>query len=550
MTDGKLSPPLFGEDSDDEEKENDEMFASANENTDNNNQVKQPAKIDSSASDDDKSKKHLDTSDKINEMKTPHDEIKLNDETKPHDEKKSQDEAKSLNAIIPAPTTVSSDDSDSDMFGDPKAASKAPAPAARPKVYPSSTDSFSTKTEGEGLGAKSHSGKIKESEMEELEVDPTTIEILVSDPKKVGDGINSYVVYRITTRTNSKLFQSCEFTVTRRFSDFLGLHDKLLATYQPLGKIVPPPPEKSVMGTTKVKMAKEETGSQDFVEKRRAALERFVNRVARHPELRCDTSFIEFLEMTGDLPKATSTSALSGAGLVRLFSKVGESINRMTFTIAEPDQWFEDKQEEIETYDQQLKELHGSLELLVLNRKELAVSTGQFAKSVANLGSVEEHMTLSRSLSSLADIEVKVEQLHSDQCDSDFFIFSELVKDYLSIIQSIKDVLHERMKQYKIWQDCDGALAKKKEQKVKLEQQRKVDKNIDNDIADCEERVQKFKENFESISASVRKELLRFDKQREKDFKTTLLNYLQCMMNKQQQLATCWESFLPEARNI
>ena len=37
-------------------------------------------------------------------------------------------------------------------------------------------------------------------------------------------------------------------SVSRRFSDFLGLHERLNAKYLLQGKVVPPAPEKSVLG--------------------------------------------------------------------------------------------------------------------------------------------------------------------------------------------------------------------------------------------------------------------------------------------------------------
>lgn len=37
----------------------------------------------------------------------------------------------------------------------------------------------------------------------------------------------------------------------RRFSDFLGLHDKLVEKYLRMGRIIPPAPEKSVIGKWK-----------------------------------------------------------------------------------------------------------------------------------------------------------------------------------------------------------------------------------------------------------------------------------------------------------
>lgn len=61
------------------------------------------------------------------------------------------------------------------------------------------------------------------------------------------------------------------------------------------------------------------------------------------------------------------------------------------------------------------------------------------------LGSTEEDMSLSRTLSELSDVTSKVSQLHADQSDVDFYVISELIKDYVCVIQSIKvctDVLY------------------------------------------------------------------------------------------------------------
>lgn len=44
------------------------------------------------------------------------------------------------------------------------------------------------------------------------------------------------------------LFKTKDFSVKRRFSDFLGLHSKLASKYLHVGYIVPPAPEKSIVG--------------------------------------------------------------------------------------------------------------------------------------------------------------------------------------------------------------------------------------------------------------------------------------------------------------
>ena len=71
--------------------------------------------------------------------------------------------------------------------------------------------------------------------------------------------MSSYMAYKVATKTNVNYFKKSEMSVDRRFSDFLGLHDKLSEKYLPNGRIIPPAPDKSLVGMTKVKMSKEAT---------------------------------------------------------------------------------------------------------------------------------------------------------------------------------------------------------------------------------------------------------------------------------------------------
>lgn len=148
-------------------------------------------------------------------------------------------------------------------------------------------------------------------------------------------------LYRVTTTTNIPSFKKQVSATTRRFSDFLGLHEKLTSKHLRTGRIIPPPPEKHIIGTTKVKMSGKEkdemSQNNDFLEHRRAALERYLNRTAQHPLLRQDPDFMTFLESDEELPKAVSTATLSGAGVMRLFNKVGETVNKITYRMDESD---------------------------------------------------------------------------------------------------------------------------------------------------------------------------------------------------------------------
>uniref|UniRef100_A0A672YF83 Sorting nexin-2 n=1 Tax=Sphaeramia orbicularis TaxID=375764 RepID=A0A672YF83_9TELE len=342
-----------------------------------------------------------------------------------------------------------------------------------------------------------------------------------------------------------------EFSVRRRFSDFLGLHSKLASKYLHIGYIVPPAPEKSIVGMTKVKVGKEDQSSNEFVEKRRSALERYLMRTVKHPILLKDPDVLQFLE-SSELPRAVSTQALSSAGLLRMVNKAADAVNKMTIKMNESDAWFEEKQQHFENLDVQLRKLHASVESLVLHRKELSMNMASFAKSAAMLGNSEDHTALSRALSQLAEVEEKIDQLQQDQANADFYFLSELLGDYVRLITAVKGVFDQRMKTWQKWQDSQMMLQKKREAEAKLQFNNKPDKlqQAKDEIKELEMKVQQGERDFEQISKTIRKEVGRFEKERVKDFKSTVIQYLETLLQTQQQMIKYWEAFLPEAKAI
>uniref|UniRef100_A0A8C1ULT1 Sorting nexin 2 n=1 Tax=Cyprinus carpio TaxID=7962 RepID=A0A8C1ULT1_CYPCA len=343
----------------------------------------------------------------------------------------------------------------------------------------------------------------------------------------LGDGMNAYMVYKVMTKTSLSIFSRDEVCVKRRFSDFLGLYSKLASKYMHMGYIVPPAPEKSIVGMTKVKVGKEDLSSVEFVEKRRSALERYLLRTVKHPALLKDPDVLQFLE-SSELPRAVSTQALSGAGILRMVNKAADAVNKMTIKMNESDAWFEEKQQQFENLDVQLRKLHASVESLVYHRKELSVNTASFAKSAAMLGNSEDHTALSRALSQLAEVEEKIDQLHQDQSYADFYLISELLGDYVRLITAVKGVFDQRMKAWAKWQDAQVMLQRKREAEAKLQYANKPDKlqQATDEIREWEGKVQQGERDFEQISKNIRREVGRFE----------LIKY--------------WEAFLPEAKAI
>ena len=175
-----------------------------------------------------------------------------------------------------------------------------------------------------------------------------------------------------------------------------------------------------------------------FVTRRRAALERFITRVTLHPVLRLDSDLVDFLECDGELPRASSTATISSASVFKMISRVGETVNKMTYKMEEGDTWYEEKTLHVEQMESQLKKLYTIVENVISCRRDLAFATGQFAGSAAVLASGEEAAHLARSLEALARAEERMEVSLQEQADADYAYILELIRDYLALVTAVK----------------------------------------------------------------------------------------------------------------
>jgi len=288
------------------------------------------------------------------------------------------------------------------------------------------------------------------------------------------------------------------------------------------------------------------------VERRRAALERFMNRTAAHPILRTDPDFREFLEQEADLPKSNQTSTLSSRNMMKLINKVGDSLSNMTIKMEETDDWFEEKSHTFEQLDLQLRKLHASTEALSEFRKSLAQSTGSLSKSLAILSGSEENSALSSAIAQLSTVQEKLEEVHYEQATADFYYLSELIKDYIGLVGAVKDVFAERVKAWQAFQGLSANLNKKREAKVKAELAQRMDKIsiLRQEIADLERQQEMAKDNFDRISRQIKKEVEMFDVRKANDFKKSIVKYLEYMLKAQEKMQAQWERYLPEVQQI
>merc|ERR1712121_285352 len=200
----------------------------------------------------------------------------------------------------------------------------------------------------------------------------------------------------------------------------------------------------------------------------------------------------------------------------------------------------------------QLRKLLVATESLVDYRKTLSGHTYSLSKSLAMLGTAEDNSKLSAAIAQLAEVEEKAEKVHEQQAKDDFYLLSELVHDYIGIVGSVKDAFNERVKAWQSWQGVQRDLNKRRENKVKAELASKQDRvnQLRQEIAENERQLDMAQENFEKISRILKKEYEAFDLKKAKDFKDTMVLYLEQMLKSQESLVTHWERFLPEIKLI
>ena len=369
--------------------------------------------------------------------------------------------------------------------------------------------------------------------LEQLTALPT-FTIYVGDPHKIGDLTSAHIVYRVHTKTTSKAYKQEDFVVNRRYRDFLWLYNNLNSDNP--GIVVPPPPDKQAVGRF----------HNDFVEGRRYALERMINKIASHPTLQRDGNLKIFLESEAfntdvkSRERQTQASQYVPSESKGLMSNLGFGGSAFSGKYVERDEWFERKKEFVDTLETQLKGLAKTVDMLVKQRKALAESTGDFGEALQNLSLVELDRSLGTSIASLADLQLRIRELHDRQAMQDVLTLGNTVDEYLRTVASIKLAFAARQKVYLNWQAAEMDLQKRKSTSDKLRKSGKTQHDraaqVDAELSDAERRVHQLHLDFEESGKVFKQELARFDQEKIEDFKASVETFLEATVEGQKQV--------------
>ncbi|KAI5296783.1 Vacuolar protein sorting-associated protein 5, partial [Ascosphaera atra] len=336
--------------------------------------------------------------------------------------------------------------------------------------------------------------------------------------------------------TTSKAYRQPEFAVSRRYRDFLWLYNSLHSNNP--GVVVPPPPEKQAVGRF----------DTNFVESRRAALERMLNKTAAHPILQHDGDLKIFLESESfNLDVKHKENREPDLGQNKgMFSSFG--LGGGTGKFVEHDEWFHERKIYLDALETQLKSLMKAVDTVVAQRKGLSEAANDFSSSLHSLALVELSPALSGPLEGLSDLQLRIKELYDRQAQQDVLTLGITIDEYIRLIGSVKTAFSQRQKAYHSWHSAEAELSKRKAAQEKLLRQGKSQQDRLNqasaDVADAERKVHSSRLLFDDMGRLLKNELDRFEREKVEDFKSGVETFLESAVEAQKELIELWETFL------
>ncbi|KIK98175.1 hypothetical protein PAXRUDRAFT_134722 [Paxillus rubicundulus Ve08.2h10] len=367
---------------------------------------------------------------------------------------------------------------------------------------------------------------------------PPLFVISVEDPQKVGDPIRAHTLYTVHTRTSSPLFSKAFFSVLRRYSDFLWLYETLSMNNP--GVVVPPVPDKSPFGRF----------DENFIQQRRSALEKCIQKTANHPVLSKDPDLKFFLESDTfalDIKHRKAEISHERGGLM---ASIGQTLTGPRFH--ETDEWFDKQRAYLDALESQLRGLVKSVDIVARQRAgantihvtEVALGSRELATAVVELSASDVGAQLQEILAASAEVEQAAAEAQSIQSQQDMMTLMSTVDEYSRLINSVRMAFNSRVRTYTSWQNADAEVRRVRQIHERARAQGRLPTDrVGHTVSLAERRALDAKREFDQCSKLIKSEMARFEQERIEDFKNTLQVFLADMISRQKELISAWENY-------
>ncbi|QDZ17546.1 sorting nexin 2a [Chloropicon primus] len=450
---------------------------------------------------------------------------------------------------------------------------------------------------------------VKEAEPEMQGADATEVktserssnfEITVSDPMKQPEKDSligsTFVSYKIESRTTLPEYKRKELVVRRRFKEFVALADRLRKSHR--GYFIPPRPDKNVV--------EGKLHSTEFIEVRRVALQKYLQKLGKHPVLSRSRELQLFLEWEGDisscgewkemenagwkagltnLPKQlmgnessipTTDEAVSkrdGTNLIRGFKEFKQKFKNKTNMDdkakldMDPHEDLVEEKQKVKDLQVVLAEASSEAEFMIKRMEKVADAFGDFGLSAIKTSKFEEEEGNRDGKYSESGEHIREISAHLKSTGTQCVRMSRLVRsatentaaqlshihDYLGLMPAALTALRERDQATLTYQTLCNEMTNKQQQVAKLEAKSagklggdkgKTRKvhELQLDIEALEKAKKAAHEECERIAERNKEEVARFVVEKKADMATMLLGFAKVQAALWQRTADVWKA--------
>ncbi|NWX08937.1 SNX7 protein, partial [Caloenas nicobarica] len=339
--------------------------------------------------------------------------------------------------------------------------------------------------------------------------------ITVDDPESHITAIETFITYRVVTKTSRGEFDSSEYEVRRRYQDFLWLKSKLEEAHPTL--IIPPLPEKFIM------KGMVERFSDEFIETRRKALHKFLNRIADHPTLTFNEDFKIFLTAQA---WELSSHKKQGPGLL---SRMGQTVRAVASSVRggvkNRPEMFTEMNDYVETFSQKINVLDKIAHRIYKEERE-------YFNEMKEYGPI--HTLWSASEEDIADSLKGVASCIDKCCKA-------TEKRMAGLSENLLPILHE----YVLYSEILMGVLKRRDQ-IQGELDSRVDalanKKTEKDL--FSEEIGKLEDKVECANNALKADWDRWKQNMQCDMRSTFTNVAENNLHYYEECLATWESFL------
>ncbi|XP_032219689.2 sorting nexin-7-like [Nematostella vectensis] len=372
--------------------------------------------------------------------------------------------------------------------------------------------------------------------------------IRVDDPEK---HVGGYVSYNVITKTTRNQFDHPEYSVRRRYQDFLWLRQRMQESYPT--HIIPPLPEKHSFTKHFDRF------SPEFLKARELALNKFMTRIADHPVMSFNDHLHVFL--TAKSWELTSVKK-QGPGLM---SRMSDSMRNMasSWMLKSRDPEFQEMTEYTKTFREKMIAMETISDKIAKDRFDLLEHYLEFIPIFRLWANSETK--LASPLNAMADaLETNVAALKKLLKAQDP-MFMEPLREYVLYTDSIRNAMKSRDTVQMEYEVTLEELARKRTEKEELDkpggggggrfgffskdnEQTRQDKKekLETSIVELGKLAETGNDKMECANVDLKADLERWHKHKREDFRDLFMDYADRHTAYYQECLTAWQSVLEQ----